>query len=61
MFAVLFVSKGLFVCLFHQFLSEVSELHLCLIWGGGCVMFPGRILDLAQHKTSQSVWATAPW
>lgn len=50
----------MFVVFISFWVSEVSELHLCLLWGG-CVMLPGRILDLAQHRTSQSVWATAPW
>lgn len=52
------------ICCFKSFTSfwasKVSELHLYLIWGR-CVMLPGRILDLAQHKTSRAVWATAPW
>lgn len=40
-------------------IARVSDLWWGL--GGGYVIFPDRILDLAQHKTLRTVWATAPW
>lgn len=59
----MFVYVCCFVCfkrLTSFWVSKVSDLNLSPMMGL-CVMLPGRILDLAQHKSSGAFWATAPW